>query len=338
MKVLYAIQGTGNGHVSRARDIIPVLQSKNIDLDILISGIQADVTLPFDIKYNFKGMSFIFGKKGGVDIWQTYKNLDLLNFRKEIKNLPIKDYDLVINDFEPVSAWAAKQKNVPCISFSHQAAVLHPKAPKPTKNNFLGKMVLQRYAPTQKTYGLHFEKFDNNIFTPIIREEVRNITPSVKNHYTVYLPAYDDQKILDVLKSVPQANWQVFSKHNKKEIKEKNVHIKPISNTSFIESLVSCKGLFCGGGFEAPAEALFLKKKLMVIPMKNQYEQQCNAAALQKMGVPVIQSFNANQVEKIKDWVTNSEPITVDFSKNTEMIVDQILEENKLPQSKATLH
>ena len=28
MKILYAIQGTGNGHISRARDIIPVLQKK----------------------------------------------------------------------------------------------------------------------------------------------------------------------------------------------------------------------------------------------------------------------------------------------------------------------
>ena len=50
MKILYAIQGTGNGHVSRARDIIPILQKKG-DLDILVSGIQADVDLPYNIKY-----------------------------------------------------------------------------------------------------------------------------------------------------------------------------------------------------------------------------------------------------------------------------------------------
>jgi len=43
-------------------------------------------------------------------------------------------------------------------------------------------------------------------------------------------------------------------------------------------------GVFCGAGFETPAEAMFLKKKLMVIPMKGQYEQQCNAAALEEIG------------------------------------------------------
>ena len=62
MKILYAIQGTGNGHVSRARDIIPILK-KNHEVDILISGLQADVDLPYDIKYRYNGLGFIFGKK-----------------------------------------------------------------------------------------------------------------------------------------------------------------------------------------------------------------------------------------------------------------------------------
>jgi len=61
MKILYAIQGTGNGHISRARDIIPILSQKG-QVDILISGIQSDVDLPYDIKYRFKGLSFILEK------------------------------------------------------------------------------------------------------------------------------------------------------------------------------------------------------------------------------------------------------------------------------------
>ncbi len=66
MKILYAIQGTGNGHLSRARDIIPRLQKKG-EVDILISGCQADVQLPYEVRYRFNGLSFIFGKKGGID-------------------------------------------------------------------------------------------------------------------------------------------------------------------------------------------------------------------------------------------------------------------------------
>jgi len=41
---------------------------------------------------------------------------------------------------------------------------------------------------------------------------------------------------------------------------------------------------------ETPAEALFFKKKLMVIPMKGQYEQLYNAECLKQLGVPIIKS------------------------------------------------
>ena len=103
MKILYAIQGTGNGHLSRARDIIPILQQKG-ELDILVSGIQADVDLPYPVKYRFKGLSFIFGKNGGIDLIATYRKSNLKQLYNEIKSLPLDDYDLVINAFEPVSA------------------------------------------------------------------------------------------------------------------------------------------------------------------------------------------------------------------------------------------
>lgn len=57
----------------------------------------------------------------------------------------------------------------------------------------------------------------------------------------------------------------------------------------------------CGAGFETPEEALFLGKKLMVIPIKGQYEQQCNVAALKEMGVPVIKSLKTKHVEKVNN-------------------------------------
>ena len=63
MKILFAIQGTGNGHLSRARDIYPEL-ARYGEVDVLISGIQADVDVPFPVRYRKYGMSFIFGKRG----------------------------------------------------------------------------------------------------------------------------------------------------------------------------------------------------------------------------------------------------------------------------------
>lgn len=327
MKILYALQGTGNGHVSRARDIIPVLQ-KNHEVDILISGSQADVELPFPVKYKYHGLGFVFGKKGEVDIIESYKKSKLKVFFSEINCLPVLAYDLVINDFEPVSAWACYQKNKKCIALSHQAAVLNKNVLKPKHTDRIGRAILKKYAPAAAHYGFHFKEYDTNIFTPVIRQQIREQTIENKGHYTVYLPAYEDKRILKVLREFPDIMWQVFSKHNKKSFKEKNITIQPINNDAFIESMAGAEGILCGAGFETPAEALFMNKKLMVIPMKGQYEQHCNAAALRDMDVPVIKSLKLKHAAKIKNWIEKGKRIKVDYPDNTEQIINKILAEH----------
>lgn len=323
MKILYAIQGTGNGHISRARDIIPLLQQKG-ELDILISGTEADVELGYPVKYSLKGLSFVFGKKGGIDLVSTYKKARLKRFYNEIKSLPVNDYDLVISDFEPVSAWACRLHHKPCIGLSHQLAVVNKKSPHPENFDPIGKLILKNYAPATVRYGFHFMPYDKKIFTPVIRQEIRNATITNDGHYTVYLPAYSDKKIIKVLGEIKEVKWQVFSKHSKKPYWQKNVMIHPINNTSFINSMVSSSGVLCGAGFETPSEALFLEKKLMVIPMKGQYEQQCNAAALKKMDVPVLKKLKLSRLKKIETWVNTGKIIPVNFPDSTHAIVEEI--------------
>ncbi len=324
MKILYAIQGTGNGHLSRARDVIPILQ-KNNEVDILISGTQADVKLPYDIKFNYKGLSFIFGNSGGVDLMETYRKSNLKNLFLEINTLPIQDYDLIINDFEPVSAWACYLNNKTCISISHQAAVLNKNAPQPKDIDPVGRAILKNYAPTMAKFGFHFQAYDKQIFTPVIRSQVRDQIIEDNGHYTVYLPSYSDDHILNILMHFEDVKWEVFSKHNKKVFNGQNVSIQPINNEAFIKSMATSKGVLCGAGFETPAEALFMKKKLMVIPMKGQFEQQCNAAALKDMGIPVIKSLKLKHYEKIRSWIDDDTIIEVDYPNNTEKIIEDIL-------------
>ncbi len=65
MKILYAIQGTGNGHISRAREIVPLLQQYG-ELDLLVSGTEAEVSLAQPLKYKYHGISFVFGSMVGL--------------------------------------------------------------------------------------------------------------------------------------------------------------------------------------------------------------------------------------------------------------------------------
>lgn len=327
MKILYSIQGTGNGHLSRAYDIVPLLKEK-AQVDVLISGCQVDVEFPFQVDYRLGGLSFIFGKKGGIDYWNTYYRNKTRRFYHEVKQLPVEKYDLVINDFEPVSAWACRNKGVPCIGLSHQSAVLAEEAPQPDEKDRLGKVILKRYAPVDSSYGFHFKSFSDRIYTPVIRKQVRELETSNDGHYTVYLPAYSDERIIKKLSQIKGVEWQVFTKHNKNTYRVGNLFFQPVNNQKFLKSLASAEGVLCGAGFETPAEVLFLQKKLMVIPMKGQYEQQCNAAALKSMGVPVIKSLKNKHIDKLTDWILFDQTIETAFPDITSDILDRVISEN----------
>lgn len=328
MKILYAIQGTGNGHLSRAMDVIPCLQNLG-EVDILVSGIQGDLILPFEVKYKFKGLSFIFGKAGGVNLWKTLIKSNLRRLIKGVNALPIEKYDLVINDFEPISAWACYMKNKPCIALSHQAAVLSPYAPKADHRDMIGNLILNNYAPASSRYGFHFNAYDEQIFTPVIRSQVRNQEISDKGHYTVYLPAYDDVRLLKQLAAFKNIRWEVFSKHNKRPLSVKNITIQPIDNERFTRSMAQSSGVLSGAGFETPAEALYMGKKLLVIPMKSQYEQHLNAAALIEMGVPSIKSLKDKYAPVIQDWLNYGTPVPVNYPDITQEVVNLIVKKHK---------
>lgn len=85
------------------------------------------------------------------------------------------------------------------------------------------------------------------------------------------------------------------------------------------------KGIICGAGFETPAEALFLKKKLLVIPMKGQYEQAYNAASLKEMGVTVLNRLHKNHIGALLQWVQSEDRVDAQFPDDTQVIVDKIL-------------
>ena len=325
MKILYAIQGTGNGHISRAKEIIPALMNR-ARVDIAISGTESEVNLPYPIKYHFKGIPFVFGSNGGVDYFKTITRNNLLRVLKEIKNCKVKEYDLVINDFEPISAWACSFNNVKCVSLSHQGSLLSRKVPIPKGANFFNRLFLRFYAPADAYYGFHFEPYDELIFPAVIRSDIRRQVIREKKYYVVYLPVYADGKIIKVLSRIKSVKWKVFSKTATDPYRKKNVMVYPVRNDrSFERSMAWCTGILCGAGFETPAEALFLKKKLMVIPMKGQFEQAYNAAALEKLAVPVIQKLSAKNLNKISEWINSETVVAAHFPDNTQYIIDKML-------------
>lgn len=325
MKILFAIQGTGNGHLSRAIEVIPHLKKWGV-LHLLVSGTDSQINLPHPIRYKLPGIGFVFGNKGGFNWTQTIANLKLFRFMRDVESFPIHNYDVVINDFEPITAWAAKLKGIKTISFSHQASFWTENAPRPPQRNLFAERILKSYAPTTDYVGLHFQPYHHKIQTPIIRSEIRKQIIKNLPHVTVYLPAYSDAFLANIFKNIPDVQWHIFSKRCKKNIKPyANVVVLPIDGALFTQSMAQGLAVICGAGFETPAEALFLRKNLLVVPMKGQYEQACNATALQQIGVTALNTLHAGSFIQIKEWLYQNKNISVSYPDHTAKTVETLI-------------
>src|SRR5690606_4726824 len=131
-------------------------------------------------------------------------------------------------DFEPVTAWACRLRGIPCVGLSHQSAFLSPKTPRPSR--FLphwAELLFRYYAPVTHAVSFHFKPYDEFIHPPVIRREIRELTPTNEGHYTVYLPAHDDRLLVGLLRKVSDVKWEIFSKHSRKAYSAGNIVVRP---------------------------------------------------------------------------------------------------------------
>lgn len=304
MKIFYAIQATGNGHISRAIQLYPYLQ-KYGTVDFFLSGNNASLNIGLPIKFKSKGCSLHYSKCGGLDYWDIAKNIKPIQLYKEAKALPIKNYDVVINDFESITSLACKLQNVPSIQFGHQASFISNATPRPEKKSIIGELILKHYAPSPKNIGLHFEKYDSFIYPPIIKDEITKAEPTNLQHITIYLPSFQKDCLEKAFKKVKDVAFHWFLSDVEFRYTDGNITYYPINQKLFNQSLISCDGIITGGGFETPAEALYLGKKILSIPIQNHYEQECNAEALKQMGIPVVYEVGNDFDKIIENWLNS---------------------------------
>ena len=325
LKILYAVQATGNGHIARAIQLVPYLQEYG-EVDVFLSGSNSNLDAVLPVKYRSKGLSLFYGNRGGLDYFKMWTELSVSRLWKEAHELPVEKYDLVINDFESITSLACKLKKVKSISFGHQASFLSDNTPKPTKRDFIGEWVLKHYATATTKVGLHFENYDDFIFSPIIKDNIIKAQPTNKGHVSVYLSHYSDDVVVNALSTCADIPFQVFSKRVTTAEQQGNVTLLPISNEGFNNSMISAAGVITGAGFETPAEALYLEKKLMCLPIIGQYEQLCNAAALERFRVPIIDKIDAKFSDNIYQWLSGLHPKPLELTKSTQDIVDIVIE------------
>jgi len=325
MKILYAIQTTGNGHLARAQSIIPRLK-KIAEIDIITSGPKNDFLMEEKPICHYYGLTFFYTDTGSVNWLKTIFLNNYFRFIKEIIYCPIKKYDLIINDFEPVSAWSAKFKKIKCFELTNQYSMGLKNIPKPNKYSKIVHHVIKYIIPSNLGYGYHYKKYTERIFFPIIRNKVRNLEITNSNEIILYLPTYSPSNLIDVINQLPhEKKWTIFSPTAKSKKVISKVNVEPLSEELFLEKFASCYGIVCAGGFTTTSEAIFLGKPMLVVPVNSQIEQQFNAAALKKEGVTVIDRFSRKNIDQISEWVDSPKIFEIKYRDESKEIVEKLI-------------
>lgn len=297
MKILYGIQGTGNGHISRSRVLARALKAQGINVDYIFSG--RDKNGYFDMEdfgdyQTFKGMSFATFE-GRIDFSETIKQAHILKLLKDVHRLDVSTYDLVLNDFEPISAWAAKLQHIPSMAISNQATYHY------LSSNLITNSLMKVYAPTKYKLGLYLYHFNQPVLPPIVAPELLHAKISTNGTILTYLPFESLSEIKTLLMQFPAQSFICYHPEIKEETQESNISFKKYSCEHFAHDLKNCNGIISNAGFSLISEALVLGKKLLVKPLKGQFEQTDNANYLKQLGLADIMetlSFKA-----IEQWL-----------------------------------
>ncbi|MDC7232592.1 MAG: glycosyltransferase family protein [Spirochaetales bacterium] len=271
MKIVYGVAGEGRGHASRAAALWPFL-SKKMDLTIACP----EAIGPF-IEEKTPGVSIDlipgihFSLQGHrIDYFGSIqKNLPLIYRFNEITDAmarTMKDQKAngVISDFEPFTAVAAWKAGLPLLNLNHPAVVRRyfSLLPDAVSAKFVASIMTP---PAQKHLICSF--YDGDV-GPILRDEIRNTRPGKGDYILVYVKESSAAEVREKLSGFQDTEFRFF----------------PDKQSNFIDALSGCAGVIAPAGHQLLSESLFLKKPVLAMPQKGQYEQRLNARMLKASG------------------------------------------------------
>ena len=295
MNIIFGVAGEGFGHISRAKVIIKYLESKGHTVKILTYHQGVKKLAPdFDVKKIF-GLRFSH-KKNQVNYTATFLNnvkqtpravKSIIDTKKLIDQFKP---NVILTDFEPISAVCAQLCKIPLISIDNQHAITNGKLSYNQKYQldyyyeYLGVSTMAANADAYIiTSFFDFETTRDNTFLvpPILRDEIIYGTPTNKGHILVYGTVSNTAKTLQL----PRNNHEKFIIYGREKKKSKNNCIfKKFNTEEFLEDLLSAKAVIGSAGATLIAESIYLNKPYLAIPIKKRFEQSLNAYYLKNLG------------------------------------------------------
>jgi uncharacterized protein (TIGR00661 family) len=302
------------------------LYAAGIDVTFQFTGRPADKYFDMEVFNGYQsrtGLTF-HTEKGQVSYLKTALDAKPITFIKDMKSLDLSGYDLVISDFEPVTAWAAKSQKKPVLGIGHQYAFNY-KIPREGSDP-IADQVMKYFAPADKGVGLHWHHFGQPILPPIIDtpETPKNI---IKNKIIVYLPFEDQHEVIRHLSPFENFEFHVYSP-DVAPSRFDHITCNTLSRDGFQKDLYDSAGIISNAGFELASEALQLGKKILAKPLHAQMEQASNAAALQQLGYGHI--MNDMDIAVIEHWLHDNHAVHITYPNIAKVLVQWI--QNGMPE------
>ncbi|MGZ8096064.1 MAG: MJ1255/VC2487 family glycosyltransferase [Methylosarcina sp.] len=317
MKIFYGVQGTGNGHITRARAMAKELYAASIDVTFQFSGRSAAKYFEMEVFKDYRiqnGLTF-HAEKGEVSYLKTALKTRPATFIREVKSLDLRDFDLIISDFEPVTSWAGKIQKRSILGIGHQYAFAH-KIPR-AGTDPVAEQIMKCFAPADLHVGLHWHHFGQPILPPII-ERPESPDKIIHNKIIVYLPFEDPNEVIRFLSPFGNFEFHLFAPVGVSHSFE-HIQCHPLSRDGFQRALHDCAGIISNAGFELASEALYLGKKILVKPLHAQMEQMSNAAALQQLGYGMV--MHDMDEALIEQWLYHYSAVQISYPNTAGLLV-----------------
>ncbi len=274
-----------------------------------------------------------------VTFWRSLKQIDKV-VKAENPDIILNFYDLLgglyYAFFRPKSVFWV---------IGHQYLIYHPSfqfAPSNRLNKFFFKFNtrMTAFGASQKL-ALSFYELDSTdkitVVPPLLREEVKKLKPTEGDFFLTYMvnSGYG-QEVVFYAKANP--SLQIRAYWDKKDAAETefplpNLSFHRVHDKNFLRDMAACKGLISTAGFESICEAMYLGKPVMVIPIKGQYEQACNALDTVHSGAGITSAnFDFSKLQKVIQTKFTADTSIQTWESTWPQTFQQILPDTKMTE------
>ena len=346
MKILFAVQGDGRGHMTQAIAAARLLHSHGHEIVAITVGANPSRTVPAFFSREFgerlspiasPGFCFQHGK--GVSGLGTIRQAvaGAGKYRASLATLggliEQTKPDLVLNFLEPLVGLLnlLQPHSVPVISVGHQFMLGHPEFVR-SRRFALQQWSMRRYVglvgARSTKLALSFypatplPRRDLFVCPPLLRQEVFELEPESSGRFLlayVLNQGYTDE-IIRWHRAHPEVEVHCFCEKPKVEPVwrfDSTLWFHKLDGVKFLRMMAESRGVACTAGFESLNEAAWLGKPLLVVPVGNHVEQHLNALDAQQAGLavaaesfdltPLLQARPAANLAGYRNWVRRTE-------------------------------